>query len=219
MIRYVRSALRVSRAEEGGWNCLDPLGKTLKLRLDLFRRSQFYSNVVPDVLLLRSGDMAQRFWPISNTAIFTIVVPGTVAILVPRWLLGGFRTPPNGLLLWVGGVVFCIGALIYFRCAWEFAARGLGTPAPMAPTKYLVTTALHRYVRNPMYIGVALAIIGEAIVFRSIHVAIYAAMMLLIAHVFVVRYEEPTLRRQFGEPYEEYRRKVPRWIPRLRAPN
>lgn len=162
--------------------------------------------------------MTRRFWPIVNTAIFTIVVPGTVGILVPRWLLGEFRKPPLGLLSWLGGIVFCIGAAIYFRCAWEFAVRGLGTPAPIAPTKYLVTTALHRYVRNPMYIGVALAIVGEAIIFRSVQVAIYAGLMLLIAHVFVVLYEEPTLRRQFGESYEEYRRQVPRWIPRLRTP-
>jgi len=110
----------------------------------------------------------------------------------------------------------CVGAAIYLRCAWEFAARGLGTPAPIAPTKYLVTTALHRFVRNPMYIGVAIAIVGEAIIFHSLHVAIYAALMLLIAHVFVVLYEEPTLQRQFGESYEEYRRQVPRWVPRLR---
>jgi protein-S-isoprenylcysteine O-methyltransferase Ste14 len=112
--------------------------------------------------------------------------------------------------------VFVIGAAIYFRCAWEFAARGLGTPAPIAPTKFLVTTALHRYVRNPMYIGVALAILGEAAVFRSVHVVEYAAIMLLIAHIFVVLYEKPTLQRQFGESYAEYRRRVPRWIPRLR---
>ena len=108
-----------------------------------------------------------------------------------------------------------VGAAIYFRCAWEFAVRGLGTPAPIAPTKYLVTTALHRYVRNPMYLGVALAIVGEAVIFRSVHILIYAALMLTIAHVFVVLYEEPTLRRQFGESYEEYRRTVPRWIPKV----
>jgi len=115
--------------------------------------------------------MARPFWPIVNTAIFTIVVPGTVAILVPRWLLAGFAMPPNGLQSWVGGIVFCVGAAIYFRCAWEFAVHGLGTPAPIAPTKYLVTTALNRYVRNPMYIGVALAIFGQAIIFRSSHIA------------------------------------------------
>jgi len=162
--------------------------------------------------------MSGRFWPIMNTAIFTIVVPGTVAILVPRWLLGdGFSRLTGGLWRWTGLSVASIGAAVYFRCAWEFAARGLGTPAPIAPTKYLVTTALHRYVRNPMYIGVALVIMGEAILFRSLHVAEYAMLMLLTAHVFVVLYEEPTLQRQFGESYDDYRRKVPRWVPKLRG--
>lgn len=159
--------------------------------------------------------MPRRFWPIVSTLIFTIVVPGTVAILIPRWLLGGFRPPQGGTLTWMGAIAFLIGGAIYFRCAWEFAARGLGTPAPIAPTKFLVTTALHRYVRNPMYIGVALAILGQAALFRSIHVAEYAGIMLLTAHVFVVLYEEPTLQRQFGESYVEYRKNVPRWIPRV----
>jgi protein-S-isoprenylcysteine O-methyltransferase Ste14 len=163
--------------------------------------------------------MPRRFWPIINTLVFTIFVPGTVAILVPRWLMGGFSRPPGGTLTWIGGAAFVVGAAVYFRCAWEFAVRGLGTPAPIAPTKFLVTTALHRYVRNPMYLGVATAILGEAALFRSIQVAEYAAIMLLTAHVFVVLYEEPTLRRQFGESYEEYRRNVPRWIPHLRKQN
>ncbi len=159
--------------------------------------------------------MSRRFWAIVNTLLFSILVPGTVAILVPRWLLGGFVRPTNGPLTWIGGATFAVGAAIYFRCAWEFAVRGLGTPAPIAPTKFLVTTALHRYIRNPMYVGVALAILGEAVIFRSAHVAEYAALMLLTAHVFVVLYEEPTLQRQFGESYEEYRRRVPRWIPKF----
>jgi protein-S-isoprenylcysteine O-methyltransferase Ste14 len=159
--------------------------------------------------------MRRAFWPVFNTTLFTIFVPGTVAILIPRWLLGGFVRPANGPVTWSGGVVFAWGAAIYFRCAWEFAVHGLGTPAPIAPTKFLVTTALHRYVRNPMYLGVALAIVGQAIVFRSLHLAEYGAVMLLVAHTFVVLYEEPTLWRQFGESYEEYRRNVPRWIPRI----
>jgi len=161
--------------------------------------------------------MPRKFWPIVNTLLFTIFVPGTVAILVPHWLLGGFPRPQSGVLTWIGGIAFPVGAAIYFRCAWEFAARGLGTPAPIAPTKFLVTTPLHRYVRNPMYLGEALAILGQAALFWSIHVAEYAGAMLMTAHVFVVLYEKPTLQRQFGESYEEYRKNVPRWIPRLRA--
>ena len=164
--------------------------------------------------------MSRRFWPILNTILFTIFVPGTVVILVPRWLMGGYLRPANSLATWLGATwlgaaMFVCGSAIYFRCAWEFAARGLGTPAPIAPTQFLVTTALHRYVRNPMYLGVALAILGQAVIFRSWHVAEYAGAMLLIAHVFVVLYEEPTLLSQFGESYEEYRRKVPRWVPKI----
>lgn len=159
--------------------------------------------------------MSRRSWAILNTLLFSIFVPGTVAILVPRWLMGSYVWLASRLSTWLGLVLFLAGAAIYFRCAWEFAVRGLGTPAPIAPTQFLVTTALHRYVRNPMYLGVALAILGQAVIFRSLHVAEYAAVMLLIAHVFVVLYEEPTLKRQFGESYEEYRNKVPRWWPRF----
>ena len=158
--------------------------------------------------------MNRLFWPVVNTVIFTIVVPGTVGLYIPHLLVGGFRWPA-GLMSWLGAVVFVGGTAIYFRCAWEFAVHGLGTPAPIAPTKFLVVTALHKYVRNPMYIGVALAIAGQAIVFRSVHVAEYVVAMLTAAHMFVVFYEEPTLRRQFGESYEEYRRRVPRWIPKF----
>lgn len=160
--------------------------------------------------------MTPRFWPILNTILFTIFVPGTVAIYIPSLLVGGFHRPAADAGTWAGVFLVFVGAAIYFRCAWEFAVRGLGTPAPIAPTKFLVTTALHRYVRNPMYIGVALAISGQAAIFRSLHVLEYVAIMLLIAHTFVVLYEEPTLKRQFGESYEEYRRNVPRWIPKIK---
>jgi protein-S-isoprenylcysteine O-methyltransferase Ste14 len=160
--------------------------------------------------------MTRALAPVLKTIVFTIFVPGTVGVLGPWWIAGGFHRPGAGLLAWLGIALIAVGAAIYFRCAWEFAVRGLGTPAPIAPTKFLVTTALHRHVRNPMYIGVALVIFGEAVLFRSLHIAEYGVAMLLTAHIFVVFYEEPTLRRQFGEEYENYRRNVPRWIPKLR---
>jgi protein-S-isoprenylcysteine O-methyltransferase Ste14 len=160
--------------------------------------------------------MTRALGPVVNTLLFTIVVPGTVAVLVPSWLISGVVWPRSGPLTWLGVLIILLGGVIYFRCAWEFAVRGLGTPAPIAPTKFLVTTALHHYVRNPMYIGVALVIAGQAALFRSLHLVEYAAFMLLIAHVFVIFYEEPTLSRQFGKSYEEYRRSVPRWIPGIR---
>ena len=163
--------------------------------------------------------MRRPLLPILNTILFTIFVPGTVAGYIPYRLADRFAHRANGPLEWLGCVVMACGAAIYFRCAWEFAVRGLGTPAPIAPTKFLVTTALHRSIRNPMYVGVALTILGEAILFRSAHVAVYAAIMLTVAHIFVVLYEEPTLHRQFGESFEQYRRTVPRWIPRFHSRN
>jgi protein-S-isoprenylcysteine O-methyltransferase Ste14 len=159
--------------------------------------------------------MTRALGPILKTILFTIFVPGTVIVYAPL-RIAGFARPVGGPLTWLGAFVVVLGAAIYFRCAWEFAVRGLGTPAPIAPTKYLVTTALHRHVRNPMYIGVILVLLGETALFHSLQVLGYAAIFCAAAHLFVIFYEEPTLRRQFGETYEEYRRAVPRWIPKLR---
>src|SRR5258708_3820782 len=159
--------------------------------------------------------MARAAGPIFNTILFTIFVPGTVLGLVPYWLLGGLPRPEHGPLTWLGILMMLLGAAAYFRCAWEFAVRGLGTPAPIAPTKFLVTTALHRYVRNPMYLGVLGVLLGEAATFRALVLLEYAAFCFAAVYLFVLFYEEPTLRRQFGESYEEYRRSVPRWIPRF----
>src|ERR1700739_1277498 len=110
--------------------------------------------------------MPRALVPILNTILFTIFVPGTVAGYVPYRLADRFAHRASGPLGWVGFAVLALGAATSFRCAWEFAVRGLGTPAPIAPTKFLVTTALHRYIRNPMYVGVALVIVGEAALFH-----------------------------------------------------
>lgn len=159
--------------------------------------------------------MTRALGPILQTILFTIFVPGTVLGLIPRWLVGGFPRPESGPVTWLGILIIVLGSAIYFRCAWEFAVRGLGTPAPIAPTKFLVTTALHRYVRNPMYIGVLGVLLGEAATFRAVVLLEYAAFCFAAVYLFVIFYEEPTLRRQFGESYDEYRRSVPRWIPRF----
>ncbi|MFZ1140804.1 MAG: isoprenylcysteine carboxylmethyltransferase family protein [Candidatus Sulfotelmatobacter sp.] len=161
--------------------------------------------------------MMRTLGPILKTLLFTILVPASVLVLVPSWILGGFPKPQPGPLMGLGVLTILLGAAIYFRCAWEFAVRGLGTPAPIAPTKFLVTTALHRYVRNPMYVGVFGVILGEAATFRSARLLAYAAFFCVPVQLFVVFYEEPTLRRHFGESYEQYRRSVPRWIPKFKA--
>jgi len=159
--------------------------------------------------------MTRALGPILKTLLFTILVPGSVLVLIPSWIMGGFPKPTGGPVTWLGMVTIVAGTAIYFRCAWEFAVRGLGTPAPIAPTKFLVTTALHRYVRNPMYIGVFGVLLGEAALFRAIVLLTYAVFCFAAAYLFVIFYEEPTLQRQFGESYAQYRRSVPRWIPKL----
>jgi protein-S-isoprenylcysteine O-methyltransferase Ste14 len=176
-----------------------------------FRQHRFYSKVIAAVLPLTVN---RPLAPILKTLLFTVFVPGSVTILVPFLVLHGVPAVHLGPLFWLGLVLFVLGWSIYFRCAWEFAVRGLGTPAPIAPTRYLVVSGLHRYVRNPMYIGVFLVILGEAAMFGATRLVAYAAIFLLLEHLFVVLYEEPTLRKQFGSEYEEYRRSVPRWIPR-----
>lgn len=157
--------------------------------------------------------MTNNISAIAKTALFTLVVPGTVAGVVPSWLRDGSSVAARGFQLWAAASVITIGIAIYLHTAfWGFAAIGGGTPAPIAPTKLLVVRGLHRFVRNPMYIGVALVIAGQAWLFHSRHTAIYAVCMLAVAHFFVVFYEEPTLHRQFGEEYDRYRERVPRWI-------
>jgi protein-S-isoprenylcysteine O-methyltransferase Ste14 len=150
--------------------------------------------------------------PIIKTLIFTVLVPGTVTVLLPRWLLGrGAR------LQWpIGMVPLALGALIYLRCAWDFATAGRGTPAPIDPPKKLVARGLYRFVRNPMYWGVLLVVLGESVLFASAVLLRYAVAAWFFFHCFVVLYEEPALHSKFGPAYEEYRKDVPRWIPRFR---
>jgi protein-S-isoprenylcysteine O-methyltransferase Ste14 len=113
-------------------------------------------------------------------------VPGFVTLYVPYILLGRTHSPGHEPLAWLGVLCSVVGTGIYFRCAWEFAVRGLGTPAPIAPTKFLVVSGLHRYVRNPMYIGVLLVILGQAALFHAPQLAAYGALSILLAHLFVL---------------------------------
>src|ERR1700693_2033942 len=123
--------------------------------------------------------MTRALAPILQTLLFTILVPGSVLVLIPFWILGGFPWPTGSPRTGLGIVTMVMGAAIYFRCAWEFAVRGLGTPAPVAPTKFLVVSGLHRYTRNPMYIGVMLVVLGESALFHAPLLIAYAAFLCL----------------------------------------
>jgi protein-S-isoprenylcysteine O-methyltransferase Ste14 len=118
----------------------------------------------------------------------------------------------------IGLLPIVFGALVYLWCAWDFVFAGKGTPAPIDPPRALVVRGLYRKVRNPMYVGVMSILVGEAVIFESWKLLGCGAVFGLAAHLFVVFYEEPTLKKKFGTAYEEYCQAVPRWIPRLRAP-
>jgi protein-S-isoprenylcysteine O-methyltransferase Ste14 len=146
-----------------------------------------------------------------------VLVPGTVAGLIP-WLLTGWDVqkslwPPVRL---VGVLLLTAGVAVLLHAFLRFVVEGVGTPAPVAPTKHLVVGGLYRHVRNPMYLAVAATIVGQAIVLGQLVLVVYAAVFGVVVYAFVRLYEEPTLRRQFGEQYEVYRRSVPGWWPQRR---
>lgn len=115
----------------------------------------------------------------------------------------------------LGMLVGAIGAAIVLWCIFTFASIGRGTPAPFDPPRRLVVQGPYRFVRNPMYIGAGLALGGAALFYESVSLLGYAGLFFLITHLFVMLYEEPTLRRTFGQEYEAYCHKVRRWWPSL----
>ncbi len=161
--------------------------------------------------------MARRIWAVVVTIAF-LAAPATVAGLVPYWL-GGWRWRPAFLgvapLRWVGAALIALAGAGLVESFARFALQGRGTPAPPMPTERLVVTGLYRHVRNPMYVALVAAILGQALLFGSVTLIAYGAFVWLMAHFFVLGYEEPTLRRSFGADYDAFRAAVPRWIPRL----
>jgi protein-S-isoprenylcysteine O-methyltransferase Ste14 len=148
--------------------------------------------------------------------LFTVLVPGTLAGWLPyRWFWGRSEFDA-GAWRWLAYPLIAVGAAIYLRCVWDFALAGRGTPAPIDPPKTLIVRGLYRYVRNPMYVGVLLVLGGELILFPSRQFLLYILVCFTVVNVFVLLYEEPVLGKKFGDSYAEYRRRVPRWIPRLR---
>jgi protein-S-isoprenylcysteine O-methyltransferase Ste14 len=150
-----------------------------------------------------------------KTVVFTILAPGFVTVGVPYLLLGLRAEFQIGALRFVGVLPIVLGAATYLWCAWNFVFIGCGTPAPTDPPKALVAKGLYRFVRNPMYIAVGLVLGGEGIFFESYRLLVYALLAWLACHLFVVFYEEPTLKKKFGAAYEAYCQAVPRWRPRI----
>jgi len=157
-----------------------------------------------------------RRWAAAGSALFFAVAPGVVAGVVPWWLTG-WRLAPIWTSLRVLGAALTIAAgLVLVSAFARFVMEGIGTPAPVAPTQHLVVGGLYRYVRNPMYIAVVTAIVGQSLLFGQLGLLVYAAVAGAAMWAFATFYEEPYLVDRYGDEYEKYRRTVPGWWPRLR---
>jgi protein-S-isoprenylcysteine O-methyltransferase Ste14 len=156
---------------------------------------------------------------ILGSLIFLLIAPGTLAGLVP-WSISLYHLEPGTPGVWairgVGCLLIAAGLLFLLDSFAQFALKGLGTPAPIAPPRHLVVSGYYRYVRNPMYVAVLALIFGQALLFADLALYAYAVVVWAGFYAFVLGYEEPTLRRTFGEEYLAYCKQVPRWIPRVR---
>jgi protein-S-isoprenylcysteine O-methyltransferase Ste14 len=139
--------------------------------------------------------------------------------LLPRWLGLEGKAVDGEPWRWIAAIPSALGFAVALRCIWDFGWTGRGTPIPAAPPQRLVVVGFYRYVRNPMYVGFATGWIGLWIIFGHPNPAVIAsvAAVALGIHLFVVFYEEPTLRRKFGDDYVEYCRNAHRWWPRIKA--
>lgn len=153
-----------------------------------------------------------------GSALFFVIAPGSVVVLVPWWISRWrIETPFFGMPIFRfgGGILIALGIVGLLDSFVRFAIQGVGTPAPVLPTRHLVVTGLYRYVRNPMYVAVVSAIFGQGFLLGNVAVLGYGAVVWLLVHLFVLLYEEPTLKASFGIEYTRFCTEVPRWIPRF----
>lgn len=165
-------------------------------------------------------DVIRRILAIIGSAVFLVIAPGFIAGLVPWWISHWELRPPLlriFLFRFAGAVLITSGVIGLLDSFARFAVQGLGTPAPVFPTRRLVVTGLYRYVRNPMYLAVLSTIFGQALLLGNVALLEYGGLVWALFQVFVLAYEEPILRRSFGPEYEHYCTAVPRWIPRFTA--
>lgn len=157
-----------------------------------------------------------------GSLVFLLLAPGTVAGVVPWWISRWEWQRPllgTGVSRVAGGALVAVGVAALLDSFARFALRGLGTPAPVLPTRHLVVTGLYRHVRNPMYVAVVAVILGQALLLGDARLLGYGLLLWLVFHLFVLGYEDPKLRSTFGAEYERFRANVPRWIPSVRGWN
>lgn len=151
-----------------------------------------------------------------KSLLFLIVAPGMVAGYIPLGLLRWGSKIGTGVFAYVAFPLWLIGGMLLLWSFWNFLNEGRGTPAPIDPPKELVAVGFYRYVRNPMYVGIFAINLGHFLWFGYWNLLTYTVIVFLAFHTFVILYEEPTLKGKFGAAYEDYMKRVPRWIPRFK---
>ena len=155
-----------------------------------------------------------------KTTMATVLVPGGFCFLVPYFILKASPDPNStsmGLLQIFAGLILLCGLYMVLWVSTAFVRQGHGTPIPIEPPTRLVVHGLYRHVRNPMYVGAVLILLGEVIFFSSGWLLMYAAGLWTALHTFLVVFEEPQLKQRFGADFTQYMQLVPRWIPKMPA--
>jgi protein-S-isoprenylcysteine O-methyltransferase Ste14 len=153
----------------------------------------------------------------ARAATYSALFIGLLLVFLPdRILVSTGIIQPAAIGAWqvVGMCLGASGAALALTCILTFVFVGRGTPAPFDPPRRLVVQGPYRLIRNPMYVGAGLALAGAALFYQSIPLLGYAGLFLVIAHLFVVLYEEPALRRTFARDYAAYCQRVGRWWPK-----
>ena len=151
-----------------------------------------------------------------KSLLYLLFEAGLFALYIPLVLFRRGERIETGAVSLLALPLWLIGSLIILWSFWSFTFSGRGTPLPLDPPKELVVTGPYRYVRNPIYVGVLLIFWGHFLWFGYWALFLYALFSFIGVHLFIVSYEEPTLKKKFGAAYEEYRKRVPRWIPKVR---
>jgi protein-S-isoprenylcysteine O-methyltransferase Ste14 len=162
----------------------------------------------------------RQAWLFARSLAYAALFLGVAAFWLP---LRVFERRPRWPAAWLwpqyaGALALVLGAAVMAACLWFFVTRGRGTPAPFDPPEKFVRRGPYKWVRNPIYLGLLAVVGGEGLFLWSGHILVYFVCITCFLHVFVVVYEEDALRRQFGAMYEDYRREVPRWLPRRPKP-
>jgi protein-S-isoprenylcysteine O-methyltransferase Ste14 len=147
--------------------------------------------------------------------IFSFILPVTVLILVPLCIEPNIKVHQASIFL-AGLLIIAVGLLILVATIISFIRIGKGTLAPWSPTRKLIIDGMYSYVRNPMILGVLIVLLGESVTLLSLNILIWALIFFIINNIWFIFYEEPELERKFGNEYREYKKKVPRWIPKLK---